>query len=215
MTPEDSRTNLPAKVHVVIVFTMLLARHFKWKQHTPPSFSHWVKDVMYFLRLEKYTLKGFSQNFLKVWGPFVWLLWFCARAPWWWLGFHCLWPNGTCACACSNTCVYALIHKPPHPPFFPLSLTLSSSLSFFFSHLSLSFLPPFFLLLLHYLFTYFVNCNLLGGWEPSFDLGGWGKRAESWHTWGTMHLTFCRIRNVSDMFVHCMKCNWLQGSVLW
>ncbi|KAF3840336.1 hypothetical protein F7725_019053 [Dissostichus mawsoni] len=25
----------------------------KWKQHSPPSFSQWVKDVMYFLQLEK------------------------------------------------------------------------------------------------------------------------------------------------------------------
>ena len=73
---EESRAALPTKAHVVIAFTTLLARRlilFKWKQRTPPSFSHWVKDVMYFLKLEKikYTLKGSSQSFLKVWRPFL------------------------------------------------------------------------------------------------------------------------------------------------
>lgn len=76
VTPEESRAVLPAKAHVVIALTTLLARRlilFKWKQHTPPSFSHWIKDVMYFLKLEKikYTLKGSSQTFLKVWRPFL------------------------------------------------------------------------------------------------------------------------------------------------
>lgn len=68
LTPEKSRAVLPAKAYVVIAFTTLLARRlilFRWKQQAPPSFSHWVKDVMYFLKLEKikYTLKGSSQSF--------------------------------------------------------------------------------------------------------------------------------------------------------
>lgn len=76
LTSKQSRAFLPAKAHVVIALTTLLARRlilFKWKQHTPPSFSHWVKDVMYFLKLEKikYTLKGSSQTFFKVWKPFL------------------------------------------------------------------------------------------------------------------------------------------------
>lgn len=56
VTAEESRAVLPTKAYVIIAFTTLLARRlifFKWKQHTPPSFSHWVKDVMYFLKLEK------------------------------------------------------------------------------------------------------------------------------------------------------------------
>lgn len=73
---EESRAVLPLKAHVVIAFTTLLARRlilFKWKQNTPPSFTHWVKDVMYFLHLEKikYTLRGSSQSFLKIWRPFL------------------------------------------------------------------------------------------------------------------------------------------------
>lgn len=76
LTSKESLAVLPTKAHVVIAFTSLLARRlilFKWKQNTPPSFSHWVKDVMYFLHLEKikYTLKGTSQSFLKIWRPFL------------------------------------------------------------------------------------------------------------------------------------------------
>lgn len=58
LTSEESRAYLPAKAHVVIALTTLLARRlilFKWKQHTPffQSFSHWIEEVMCFLKLEK------------------------------------------------------------------------------------------------------------------------------------------------------------------
>ena len=76
LTPVESRDSLPNKAYVVIAFTTLLARRLillNWKQRTPPSFSKWIKYVLYFLQLEKikYTLKGSAQNFVKVWRPFL------------------------------------------------------------------------------------------------------------------------------------------------
>jgi len=85
LTPEESRTVLPAKAYVVIAFTTLLARRlilFRWKQQAPPSFSHWVNDVMYFLKLEKikYTLKDSLNPFSKYGGPFLTFMTPC-RSP--------------------------------------------------------------------------------------------------------------------------------------
>lgn len=76
LTSKESRALLPIKASVVIAFTTLLARRLillRWKQRAPPSFSHWIKDLMYFLKLEKtkYTLKGSSQTFTKIWRPFL------------------------------------------------------------------------------------------------------------------------------------------------
>ena len=73
---QTSRHILPSKAYVVIAFTTLLARClilFKWKQQTPPSFSKWIQDIFFFLKLEKikYTLKGSAQTFVKVWRPFL------------------------------------------------------------------------------------------------------------------------------------------------
>lgn len=59
---------------LVIAFITLLARRlilFKWKQHTEPSFSHWVKDVMYILKVEKKKYQRHSQRILKIWRPFL------------------------------------------------------------------------------------------------------------------------------------------------
>ncbi|KAF3844638.1 hypothetical protein F7725_007801 [Dissostichus mawsoni] len=56
LAPKVTCASLPNSAHVVIAFSTLLARRLillKWKQHSPPSFSQWVKDVMYFLQLEK------------------------------------------------------------------------------------------------------------------------------------------------------------------
>ena len=76
LAPEEFCARLPSGANVIIAFTTLLARRLillRWKQRAPPSFSHWVKDVMYFLTLEKikYTLRASSQTFDKVWRPFL------------------------------------------------------------------------------------------------------------------------------------------------
>ncbi|KAF3845137.1 hypothetical protein F7725_008300 [Dissostichus mawsoni] len=68
--------SLPNSAQVVIAFSTLLARRLillKWKQHSPPSFSQWVKDVMYFLQLEKikFLLRGSSNTFIRTWKPFL------------------------------------------------------------------------------------------------------------------------------------------------
>lgn len=60
----------------MIAFAMLLARCrilLTWKSPTSPSFSAWLKDMMSFLHLEKikFTLRGFSEHFLKKWQLFV------------------------------------------------------------------------------------------------------------------------------------------------
>ena len=59
-----------------VAFLTLLARRLiliKWKDCKPPTFTHWVKDVLYFLKLEKirYSLKGSAKNYNKTWGPFL------------------------------------------------------------------------------------------------------------------------------------------------
>lgn len=60
-----------------VAFLTLLARRLiliKWKDCKPPTFTHWVKDVLYFLKLEKirYSLKGSAKKtYYKTWGPFL------------------------------------------------------------------------------------------------------------------------------------------------
>lgn len=76
LIPVESRDLLPNKAYVVIAFSTLLARRLillKWKQQAPPSFTQWIKDVLYFLKLEqiKCTLKASSQTFVKIWRPFL------------------------------------------------------------------------------------------------------------------------------------------------
>ena len=75
LTPGETQIVLPAKAQVVIAFTTLHARRlilFRWKQQAPLSFSHWVNDVMYFLKLEKikYSSKDPFNLFSKYGGPF-------------------------------------------------------------------------------------------------------------------------------------------------
>lgn len=75
LIPEECRDLLPNKAYVIIAFSTLLARRLillKWKQQAPPSFVHWIKEVLYFLKLEriKYTIKGSTQAFVKTWRPF-------------------------------------------------------------------------------------------------------------------------------------------------
>lgn len=69
LIPVEYKHILPNKAYIVIAFSTLLARRLiqlKWKQQAPPSFTKWIKDMLYFLKLEqiKYTLKGSSQTFL-------------------------------------------------------------------------------------------------------------------------------------------------------
>ena len=63
-------------MHVVIAFTTLLARHLillNWKRPVPPSHTRWLKEIMFFLKLEKinYTPRGVTDTFEKVWRPFL------------------------------------------------------------------------------------------------------------------------------------------------
>ena len=60
----------------IIAFTSLLARRslvLHWKSVKYPSISQWLKDVMFFLRLEKikYTLRGCTVKFFSKWQPFI------------------------------------------------------------------------------------------------------------------------------------------------
>lgn len=67
---------LPVGGQRLIAFSTLLARRLillKWKDVTPPTVSHWVKDVLYHLKLEKirFVLRGSENKFHQVWGPFL------------------------------------------------------------------------------------------------------------------------------------------------
>lgn len=55
-------------------FMTLLARQvilIKWKSPQSPSFTHWLRDLLYFLKLEKLrmTLHGSSEKFMQIWHP--------------------------------------------------------------------------------------------------------------------------------------------------
>ena len=73
-TPETR--SIRGKAFVVIAFTSLLARRLillACKQTTPPSFTRWIKETMYFLKLEKikFTHRGSAQKFKEIWTPFL------------------------------------------------------------------------------------------------------------------------------------------------
>lgn len=58
----------------MISFSTLIARRLilcKWKDKSPPTFSHWIRDLTCYLVLEKirYTVKGCSQMFSTLWQP--------------------------------------------------------------------------------------------------------------------------------------------------
>ena len=60
----------------MVAFCTLLARRlilFKWKDSLPPTFSHWIKEIMQYLKLEKirYSLQGSVQRFYAIWQPFL------------------------------------------------------------------------------------------------------------------------------------------------
>lgn len=65
--------SLPSSLKTSIAFMTLLARRAiltKWKSPHPPSHVHWLRDLLYFLKLEKIrsVLKD-SDDFNKVWNP--------------------------------------------------------------------------------------------------------------------------------------------------
>lgn len=73
-----SLDNVPVtKSHAnLIAFCTLLARRLiqlKWKDSCPPVYGHWVRDVMYYIQLEKirYPIKGSTQKFYDIWQPFL------------------------------------------------------------------------------------------------------------------------------------------------
>lgn len=58
-----------------IAFIMLLAKRLillKWKDRKPPTPTQWIRDVLFFLKLEKikHSLRGSSSQFHKAWNPF-------------------------------------------------------------------------------------------------------------------------------------------------
>ena len=62
------------KFNFMIAFTTLLARHLillNWKRPVPPSHTRWLKEIMFYLKLEKikYTLRGVTDTFERVWRP--------------------------------------------------------------------------------------------------------------------------------------------------
>ncbi len=69
-------TQYHTKESDIIAFTTLLACRrilLAWKSPSSPSQSAWLKDVMFFLSLEKnkYALRGSKDLFIKKWQPFI------------------------------------------------------------------------------------------------------------------------------------------------
>lgn len=70
--PPDTLVRRHAKI--IIAFTTLLARRLillKWKDTISPTFSHWIKDLMYHLTLEKIrcSTRRCSLSFEGIWQP--------------------------------------------------------------------------------------------------------------------------------------------------
>lgn len=66
---------LSAELKIFIAFVSLLARRLillNWKSPTPPSHIHWIRDVLYFAKLEKirHLLRGSQEKNFKTWDPF-------------------------------------------------------------------------------------------------------------------------------------------------
>ena len=72
ITPESSHlTNAQSDS---IAFLTLVVRRLilmELKDSKPPTFTHWIKDALYFLKLEsiRYSLKGSANKYNKIWGP--------------------------------------------------------------------------------------------------------------------------------------------------
>ena len=73
MPPEVSLNNVKGNV---LAFCTLLARRlilFRWKDPLPPTYSHWIREVMQFIKLERirYSLRGSIEKFDIAWQPFM------------------------------------------------------------------------------------------------------------------------------------------------
>ena len=60
----------------MVAFCSLLARRLillKWKDPAPPTYSHWVRETMNHIKLEKirYTIRGSTRKFFNIWQPFL------------------------------------------------------------------------------------------------------------------------------------------------
>ncbi len=71
-----SRYALPTNFLHFVAFLTLLARRvilLNWKSPQPPSHAWWMKDVLFFMKLEKirYSLQGPNRTFTKIWKPFL------------------------------------------------------------------------------------------------------------------------------------------------
>lgn len=72
VTPEELSIGNWGKT--VEAFAALLARRIilmKWKDKSPPTFQHWINDVLYYLILEeiRYHIQGNSLKFFHIWQP--------------------------------------------------------------------------------------------------------------------------------------------------
>lgn len=70
--PEDCATLRTTRQADIVAFASLLARRrilLEWKSPNPPSSALWLKDMMFFLKLEKikFTLRGSVEKFYKKW----------------------------------------------------------------------------------------------------------------------------------------------------
>lgn len=69
-------TGVPKNLKQALAFTTLSARRLillNWKLPSPPLHSHWVREVLYNLKLERlrFTLKGSVKSFHVTWDPFL------------------------------------------------------------------------------------------------------------------------------------------------
>lgn len=74
VTPED--TPLRWWETSMLTFCTFLARRlilFQWKDPIPPTYSRWIREIMYHLKLEKirYTVRGSTGKFHTIWQPFL------------------------------------------------------------------------------------------------------------------------------------------------
>ena len=68
--------SLPSHFCDLVAFLTLLARRIillHWKNPRAPSHSQWIRDALYFMKLEriKYSLRGSIAKFSKIWEPFL------------------------------------------------------------------------------------------------------------------------------------------------
>ena len=71
-----SRLHLSSASKTIIAFGTLLARRLilrKWKDKSPPTFKHWINDLMHHLTLEqiRYSIQGNNEKFTEIWRPVI------------------------------------------------------------------------------------------------------------------------------------------------